>query len=44
MAQSIEARNITYDYDTGNRRALTVKNVSFSVASSDVLWHDPFRS
>jgi ABC-type bacteriocin/lantibiotic exporter with double-glycine peptidase domain len=41
MAQSVEARNISYEYDTG--RVLVVKDVSFPVAPSEFLWQDLFR-
>ena len=37
MAQSIEARNISFEYDTAMGRVLAVENVSFSVAPSEFL-------
>ena len=37
MAQSIETRNITYQYDTETGQVLAVKDVSFSVAPSEFL-------
>lgn len=43
MAQSIETRNITYEYDTDTGRVLAVRDVSFSVAPSEFLWQDLFR-
>ena len=37
MAQSIESRNISYEYDTEMGQVLAVKDVSFSVAPSEFL-------
>ena len=37
MAQSIEARNVTYEYQTGAGRVLAVRDVSFSVAAEEFL-------
>jgi NitT/TauT family transport system ATP-binding protein len=37
MAQSIEARNVSYEYQTGAGRVLAVREVSFSVAAEEFL-------
>jgi NitT/TauT family transport system ATP-binding protein len=37
MAQSIEARNVSYEYQTGAGRVLAVRNVSFGVAAEEFL-------
>ncbi len=37
MAQSIEARNVSYEYQTGAGRVLAVREVSFNVAAEEFL-------
>lgn len=37
MAQSIEARNVSYEYETAAGSVLAVKNVSFAVAPTEFL-------